>query len=107
MINKDVWNEASEQHKAIIENACRGSMTDSFAEGEAIQHDVLQDNVDNNGVIIKQWSPEMLAVFKDTWDEVAAEEAAADPFFAKVLEDMTAFRGGYELWKQNAFLPRK
>ncbi len=107
MINKDVWNEASEQHKAIIENACQGSMTDSFAEGEAIQHDVLKDNVENNGVIMKQWSPEMLATFKSTWDEVAAEEAAGDAFFAKVLTDMNAFRDGYQLWKENAFLPRK
>jgi len=41
MINKDVWNEASDQHKAIIENACRSSMTDSLAEGEAIQHAAL------------------------------------------------------------------
>ena len=107
MINKDVWNEASEQHQAIIENACRGSMTDSFAEGEAIQHEVLIDNVENNGVIIKQWSPEMLDTFRSTWEEVAAEEAAADPFFAKVLDDMTTFRAGYQTWKENAFLPRK
>ncbi len=107
LINKDVWNEASEQHKAIIENACQSSMTDSFAEGEAIQHDVLKDNVENKGVIMKQWSPEMLATFKSTWDEVAAEEAAADPFFATVLADMNEFRDGYQLWKENAFLPRK
>lgn len=107
MINKDVWNEATDQHKVIIENACRSSMTDSLAEGEAIQHAALQDNVENNGVIIKQWSPEMLEVFRTTWEEVATEEAAADPFFAKVYKDMTEFRDGYKLWKENAFLPRK
>ena len=107
LINKDVWDGANEQHKAIIATTCLGSMTDSFAEGEAIQHEVLIDNVENNGVIIKQWSPEMLDVFRTTWDEVAAEEAAADPFFAKVLADMTEFRDGYKTWKENAFLPRK
>ncbi len=106
LVNKDVWNGASDQHKAIIENACKASMTESFAEGEAIQHDVLKDNVENNGVIIKQWSPEMLELFRTTWDEVAVEESA-DPFFKKVLDDMTAFRSGYDLWKTNAFLPRK
>lgn len=107
MINKDVWNEASEQHQAIIENACKASMTDSFAEGEAIQHEALIDNIENNGVIMKQWSPEMLETFKSTWEEVAAEEAANDAFFALVLDDMNTFRDGYSLWKQNAFLPRK
>ncbi|MGB0696598.1 MAG: TRAP transporter substrate-binding protein [Rhodospirillaceae bacterium] len=106
LINGDTWKEASDQHKAIIENACKASMADSFAEGEASQYAALKDNVDNNGVTIKQWSPEMLATFRSTWDEVAAEEAA-DPFFAEVMADMTAFREGYQLWKENAFLPRK
>ncbi len=107
MINKDVWNEASDQHKAIIENACKASMADSFAEGEAIQHAALLDNVENNGVQIKQWNDEMLSTFRTTWEEVAAEQAANDEFFAKVLADMTEFRDGYAVWKENAFLPRK
>lgn len=107
MINKDVWNEASEQHQAIIETACKASMADSFAEGEAIQHAALIDNIENNGVEMKQWSPEMLELFRATWDDVAAEEAANDEFFAKVLADMTQFRDGYALWKRNAFLPRQ
>ncbi|WP_050604753.1 TRAP transporter substrate-binding protein [Ruegeria sp. 6PALISEP08] len=107
LINKDVWNETSDQHKAIIETACKASMADSFAEGEAIQHAALIDNVENNGVTIKQWSPEMLDTFRATWDEVAAEEAANDAFFAQVLADMNEFRDGYSLWKTNAFLPRQ
>jgi TRAP-type mannitol/chloroaromatic compound transport system substrate-binding protein len=107
MINKDVWNETTDQHKAIIESACKASMADSFAEGEAIQHAVMIDNVENNGVEIKQWSEEMLATFEETWNAVAEEEAANDAFFAKVLTDMNEFRAGYTLWKENAFLPRK
>lgn len=107
LINKDVWNGASEQHRAILENACKASMSDSFAEGEAIQHAALIDNIENNDVQIKQWNEEMLETFRATWNEVAAEEAANDAFFAKVLEDMTAFREGYAIWKENAFLPRK
>ncbi|MEX0319486.1 MAG: TRAP transporter substrate-binding protein [Ruegeria sp.] len=107
MVNKDVWNEASDQHKAIIENACKASMADSFAEGEAIQHAALIDNVENNGVQIKQWNEEMLATFRKTWEEVAAEQAANDEFFNKVLTDMNEFREGYAVWKENAFLPRK
>lgn len=107
MINKDVWNEASEQHQAIITNACKASMADSFAEGEALQFNAMIDNVENNGVEIKQWSDEMLATFEATWDAVAEEEAANNEFFAKVLADLNDFRDGYSLWKENAFLPRK
>lgn len=107
LINKDVWNGASDQHKAIIENACKASMTDSYAEGEAIQHAALIDNVENNGVQIKKFNDEMLATFEATWNEVAAEEAANNEFFAKVLTDLNEFREGYAIWKNNAFLPRK
>ncbi|MCA8883022.1 MAG: TRAP transporter substrate-binding protein [Rhodobacteraceae bacterium] len=107
LINKDTWNSASDQHKAILENACKASMADSFAEGEALQFSAMVDNVENNGVTIKQWSPEMLEVFESTWDKVAEGEAANDPFFAKVYSDLNDFRDGYSLWKQNAFLPRK
>ena len=107
IVNKDVWAEVNDTHKAIIENACKASMTDSFAEGEAIQHDVMIDNVENNGVTIKQWSDEMLETYRTTWEEVAAEESANDEFFAKVLADMNEFRDGYQLWKRNAFLPRQ
>ena len=82
-------------------------MADSFAEGEAIQHAALIDNVENNGVEIKQWNEDMLNTFRSTWEEVAAEEAANDAFFAKVLGDMSEFRDGYAVWKENAFLPRK
>lgn len=107
LINKDVWNKASEQHKAIIDNACKASMTDSYAEGEAIQHEALLENVNKNGVTIKKWDDEMLATFRKTWEEVAAEEAGKDAFFKKVLDDMNTFRDGYNIWKENAFLPRK
>ncbi len=107
LINKDVWNGMSDQHKAIVETTCKASMADSFAEGEAIQHAALIDNVENNGVIMKQWSPEMLETFRTTWNGVAKEEAANDPFFAKVFADLTEFRDGYSIWKENAFLPRK
>lgn len=107
LVNKDVWNGMSDQHKAVTENACKASMTDSLAEGEAIQFDAMRENVDKNGVHIMQWSDEMLALFKTTWDEVATEEAANDAYFKTVLDDLTKFRDGYKLWKQNAFLPRK
>ena len=107
LVNKDVWNGMSDQHKAILNNACKASMTDSYAEGEAIQHDAMLENIEKNGVTIKKWDDEMLAIFKKTWDEIAEEEAANNAFFKKVLDDLNTFREGYKIWKENAFLPRK
>lgn len=107
LINKEVWAGLSDQHKAIINAACKASMADSFAEGEAIQHDAMKENVEKHGVKIKDWSDEMLNTYRKTWNEVAAEEAANDKFFAKVWADMKEFRDGYSVWKSHAFLPRK
>jgi len=106
LINKGVWNEASDQHKAVLTSACKASMADSFAEGEASQFEALQKNIEENGVQIRKWSPEMLEVFRSTWEEVAAEESAKDPFFKEVYDNMMTFRAQYDLWEQNAFLPR-
>jgi len=105
LINGDTWKEMDADSQAIIENACRASITESFAEGEAIQFDAMNENVEKNGVQIMRWSDEMLATFKSTWDEVAAEESK-DAGFKKVYDDLTQFREGYAIWKQNAFLPR-
>lgn len=106
LINKDVWNEASEQHQHILAEACKASMADSFAEGEAMQFAALQKNIEENGVQIRKWSPEMLSVFKETWDEVAAEESANNAFFKEVYDNLSEFRAQYDLWEANAFLPR-
>ena len=107
LINKDVWNDASEQHQSILTEACKASMADSLAEGEALQFSAMQENVEKNGVIMKQWSPEMLELFRTTWEDVAAEESEGNAFFAEVYADMSTFREGYRVWKENAFLPRK
>jgi len=106
LINKDVWKSMSETQQAAINVACRANMANSFAEGEFGQFEAMNENVEKNGVIIKKWSPEMLALFKKTWGEVATEEASKDVFFKKVYDDLSAFRTNYEVWKTNAFLPR-
>jgi TRAP-type mannitol/chloroaromatic compound transport system substrate-binding protein len=106
LINGDVWDGMSEQHKAIMENACKASVTDSYAEGEAIQSDALIENVEKHGVNIEKFNDEMLAAFEENWRAVAAEEAENNEFFAKVYNDLRDFREKYEIWKENAFLPR-
>jgi TRAP-type mannitol/chloroaromatic compound transport system substrate-binding protein len=48
----------------------------------------------------------MLDVFQTTWEDVATEEAANDPYFKEVYDNLTTFRAQYDLWEKNAFLPR-
>lgn len=107
LINKDTWNAMSDHQKMVLEMVTMAATANSFAEGEAIQFDVLKENVEKNGVTMKYWSDDMLAVYRKTWEEVAAEQGSADPFFKKVWDDLQNFRAGYELWQSYAFLPRK
>ena len=107
LVNKDVWGDLSERAQAQIEVACLANITTNLAEGEATNFEAMVDNTENNGVIIKQWSPEMLALFEENWNIVAAELAAEDAYFAEVWADLQEYREGYRTWSTNIYLPRK
>ncbi|MDX1320711.1 MAG: C4-dicarboxylate ABC transporter, partial [Oceanospirillum sp.] len=107
LINKDVWNQMSEGQQAAMDQVCKASMTDSFAEGEAKQFAVMKENVEKNNVKIMKWNDTMLDAFEAAWTEVAQEEASNDAFFKKVWDDLSEFREGYKLWGSNGYLPRQ
>lgn len=106
LINKDVWNKMSPHQQMVIDTVCRASTADSYAHTEAIQASAIKENMEKNGVKNIYWDDEMLALYKETWNEVAAEQAAKDPFFKKVWDDLSEFRKDYVVWQSLAFLPR-
>ncbi|MEM6478329.1 MAG: TRAP transporter substrate-binding protein [Pseudomonadota bacterium] len=106
LINADRWNDLDETAQKQIEVACLANVTTNLAEGEASNFAAMVDNVENNGVTIKNWTPEQLQVFEATWNEVAAELAAEDEMFAKTWADLQEFREGYNTWNSNIYLPR-
>jgi len=105
LVNKDVWDDLDEKAQKQIEVACLATITTNLAEGEATNFAAMVDNVENNGVTIKQWPQEMLDAFEGAWDEVVAELAADDPFFQEVWADLQEYRAGYRNW-QAIYLPR-
>ena len=106
LINKDAWNEMSASQQAIMETTCMASMTNSVAEGEAMQFPIME-KAKEQGVEIRYWNDTMLNAFQSAWDEVVAEKSAEDEFFNKVWQDLSQFRKRYDLWEKNAFLPRQ
>jgi len=107
LINKSIWDSLSKVDQSIISNACQAAMLDSFAKSEALQADAIRRNTNERGVHNRMWSPEMLALYEATWHDVVSREAARDPFFKEVWEDLQAFRSHYREWGSRAFLPRK
>ncbi|MEL7228877.1 MAG: TRAP transporter substrate-binding protein [Pseudomonadota bacterium] len=106
LINKDVYDELSDAAKAQIRVACLANITTNYAEGEATNYAAMVENQEKNGVILKQWSPEILEAFQKNWNEVAAELAAEDPFFKKVWDDLQEYRKGYNVWSSNIYMKR-
>jgi TRAP-type mannitol/chloroaromatic compound transport system substrate-binding protein len=103
MINKDEWDGLSDQQKAIFETVCEANVAYGLAEGEAIQYAALQ-KIQDAGVTIHQWNPEILDALRKGWDEVVAEETAKNPNFKKVWEHLQAFRANYAKWKAIGYL---
>jgi TRAP-type mannitol/chloroaromatic compound transport system substrate-binding protein len=102
-MNIDVWNGLSDNHKKIIEVACGDKIRDGLARGDFSQPAAIA-KMQEQGVTVHQWSPEMLDAFRKAWDEVAAEEMEVNPEFKKVYSDLVEFRKNFAVWGKNGYL---
>jgi TRAP-type mannitol/chloroaromatic compound transport system substrate-binding protein len=103
IINLDAWNTLNETQKIQIEAACSANIRYGISEGEALQADAMAA-LEEKGVQIHSWPPEMLAEFKRAWEEVAAELVEKDPEFARVWRSLQAFRQKYRGWADRGYL---
>jgi TRAP-type mannitol/chloroaromatic compound transport system substrate-binding protein len=103
-INRKKWDALSDQHKAAIESACGDLTRDVIAEGEATQWRAMTEMRDKHGVQIKRWSPEIMAAIEKGWNDVVAEESAANPNFKRVYASYAKFRADYSIWREHGYL---
>ena len=103
MFNLDNWNGLSARHRRTIEVACGDAVRDALSFGEAAQVPAMEF-LEGEGVRFHRWPPEMLATFAAAWDEVAAEEAAANENFARAWESLRTFRERYATWRELGYL---
>lgn len=103
IINKAKWDTLDDQQQAILETACQAITAWQYAEGEAIQFKALQE-MQAEGVTLHRWSDDILAAYETAWGEVVAEEAAANPDFAKAWDSLSAFRENYGEWAKFGYL---
>jgi TRAP-type mannitol/chloroaromatic compound transport system substrate-binding protein len=103
IVSKQKWAELSETQKEIIHTVCDATMLRQFAEGEAVQFAAMQE-IQSKGVTLKYWTKEFLDTYRKAWEEVAAEQAAKSPEFAKGWASYSAFRKNYAVWKQFGYL---
>ncbi len=104
LINKEEWNAATDQQKALIETTCTAATMMGLTEGEYKNGSVLQ-GFREKGVQADQIPRDVLRQLQDVTQEVLEEEAANDADFKRVYESQKAFQETYKVWDQRAYLP--
>jgi TRAP-type mannitol/chloroaromatic compound transport system substrate-binding protein len=97
-VNRKVWEDLSNEHKALIEAAIEAEAWREYADFNAHNADSLKVLVDEHGVQLRRFSDELLAQIGTVADEVVAEVGNSDPMTSKVYESYQAFRGKAVGW---------
>ncbi len=103
LINMDKWNALDDSHKAMLETACTASVAQMIADGEASQFEAMIEN-EKNGVKNVSWPQDVLDQFKSAWEEVLAEELAANEDVKKVWDSFSKFHESYQVWGSRGYL---
>ena len=101
MVNRSRWEALSGAQRGQIEAVCGDNIRHGLTEGEAIQFAALKD-LTAKGVQIRRWPDPILQALRRAWQEVAAEQAAADADFRKVWQSIQTFREEYAIWRELA-----
>ena len=91
LINGDVWKGLTPQHQEIIKSAANETFVIWHAKWQRQNADALKEMQEKHGVQILRTPPEILIAFIKKWDEIAAAEAAKNPFFKKVHDSQRAY----------------
>jgi TRAP-type mannitol/chloroaromatic compound transport system substrate-binding protein len=102
-ISKKKWEEFSTHQKDVIELGCKAQMIQELAEGEAKQFGAMKE-LQEKGVQIKKWSPEILKALESKWQEVVEEESAKSENFKKVWASYSKFRKDYAIWRDHGYM---
>lgn len=103
LVNADKWNSLDPAYQAMFQSACDANIAHEVADGEASQFAAMIAN-EKDGVKNMTWSPEILAQFKEKWDEVLKEEIAANPDVKKLWASYSKFNDGYKVWGDRGYL---
>jgi TRAP-type mannitol/chloroaromatic compound transport system substrate-binding protein len=97
-VNLDVWNDLSDTHKVILQNAAEAEYITSLAEFNARNLAALQTLVNEHGVILHRWPDDVLAKMQEIAPSVIAASAAKSPMATKVHDSWVAFRDQQRAW---------
>ena len=104
LMRKDKWEQLTPAQRAQIETACRANIVAMLSRSPNVQGLALE-KLRASGVIIKQWSPELLKAFRINSEIVLKEQAERDPEFAAALANQRNFIAQGANWRSLSRLP--
>jgi TRAP-type mannitol/chloroaromatic compound transport system substrate-binding protein len=91
LINSEVWEKLSPQHREIIKSATMEAFIRWYAKWQRQNADALKEFLEKHKVNVLKTPDDVLIEFLKAWDRVANREAEKDPFFRKVLESQRQY----------------
>jgi TRAP-type mannitol/chloroaromatic compound transport system substrate-binding protein len=91
LINGDIWNELDPTTQEIVKAAATETWIRWWAKWQRQNADAIKELREKHGVQILRTPDDILIEFLRTWDRIAEENAAKDPFFKKVLESQRTY----------------
>jgi TRAP-type mannitol/chloroaromatic compound transport system substrate-binding protein len=86
-----VWKSLSQTHREIIQSASNEAFLIWWAKWQKQNAEAMREMQEKHGVRILRTPPDILIDFLKTWDVIAKEESAKNPFFKKTLESQRAY----------------
>ena len=103
LLNRAAWEKLEKPQQAMFSTACMANIGVELAEGEALQQAAMLANV-ADGVTNVSWSDEVLDTLREKWEEVLAEELAANPDVQTLWDSYTKFHESYKIWGEMGYL---
>jgi TRAP-type mannitol/chloroaromatic compound transport system substrate-binding protein len=91
VFNGDVWKALSPTHQEIIKSAANETFLIWWSKWQRQNADAIKELQEKHGVRILRTPPDILTEFLKTWDLIAKEEGAKNPFFKKVHDSQRAY----------------
>jgi TRAP-type mannitol/chloroaromatic compound transport system substrate-binding protein len=91
IMNVDVWKGLSPHQQEAVRSATFETFVRWGIKWQKQNADAIEEMRTKHGTQILRTPPEILIEFLKTWDKMAAEESAKDPFFKKTLDSQRAY----------------
>ena len=91
MINTEVWKGLTPQQQEVVRSVTVETFLRWWVRWQKQNADAIEEMRTKYGVQILRTPPDILIAFLKTWDVMAKEESAKNPFFKKVLDSQREY----------------